>query len=138
MADLDFGKIGLTDAGDWDANTTFGILDGVSDENSYWESLQNNNKAHKPSLSPLWWRKIINGDAIGDAATQAAAAQQAASDASDAATLANQKAAAANSAAQSANEAAEAAMAAVVTAELPAVAVETNVRNIVRNYTPSA
>lgn len=44
----------------------------------------------------------------------------------------------AEAATTSANEAAEAALAAVVTAELPAVATESNVRNIVKNYTPSA
>ena len=143
--DLDFGKIGYTDKGDWSASHNsdngYEYLDGVTKDNCYWISLDNQN-TETPSDSATKWHKALNGKV----ATQAAAdADAAAADARSAATLAidkagqaNTAAQGANSAAQAANEAAQAALDAVVTAELPAVATESNVRNIVKNYTPSA
>ena len=145
MSDLDFGKIGITDQGSWSASYNSGngyeILDAVTYDDCFWISKESGNK-QTPSDSASKWHKALNGK---PAAQAAAAATSAAGDASDAATLANTKAGLANtaaesatSAAQTANEAAEAALAAVVVAELPEVATETAIRNIVRNYTPSA
>lgn len=142
VGELDYGKIGITDKGDFVPGTTVcEELDGVTYDNQYWISLDNNNST-TPSTSSNKWHRALNGKV----ATQAAAdADAAAADARSSATLASNKAGeantaaqGANSAAQAANEAAEAALAAVVTAELPAVATETNIRNIVKNYTPSA
>ena len=114
--DLDFGKIGCTDRGDWSASYNSGqgyeYLDGVTKDNCYWISLDNQN-TETPSDSATKWHKALNGKAD----------------------QANTAAQGANSAAQAANEAAQAALDAVVTAELPAVATESNVRNIVKNYT---
>lgn len=143
--DLDFGKIGCTDRGDWSASYNSGngyeYLDGVTHGNCYWISLDNNN-TQIPSNSATRWHKAFDGTIANTAADNADAA---AADARSAATLAGDKASqantaaqGANSAAQAANEAAHAALDAVVTAELPAVATESNVRNIVKNYTPSA
>lgn len=140
-SDLDFGKIGYTDRGDWSASYNSGngyeYLDGVTHDDCYWISKENNN-TDTPSTSSTKWHRGLNGKV---AAQAAAAATTAAGNANDAATLANTKAGAANdaadaatSAARSANEAAEAALAAVVTAELPAVATESNVRAIVSGY----
>lgn len=143
--DLDFGKIGYTDRGDWSASYNSGngyeYLDGVTHGNCYWISLDNQN-TETPSDSATKWHKALNGKVATDAAAAADAAaadaRSTASLASDKASQANTAAQGANSAAQAANEAAQAALDAVVTAELPAVATESNVRNIVKNYTPSA
>lgn len=143
--DLDFGKIGYTDRGDWSASYNGGqgyeYLDGVTHGNCYWISLDNQN-TETPSDSAAKWHKALNGKVATDAAT---AADAAAASANDAASFAQTKAAEANTAkqsadtaAQAANEAAQAALDAVVTAELPAVATESAIRNIVRNYTPGA
>lgn len=132
--DLDFGKIGYTDRGDWSASYNSGdgyeYLDGVTYDDCYWISLDNDN-TQTPSDSATKWHKALSGKAATQAAT---AANTAAGNANDAATLANQKAELANTAAQSANEAAEAAAAAVVVAELAPVATESNVRAIVSDY----
>ena len=136
--DLDFGKIGITDKGDFVVGTTVcEYLDGVTYDNQYWISLENNNST-TPSTSSNKWHRALNGKPADQAAT---AANEAAEAANDAATLANQKAGLADTkagladqAATSANEAAEAALSAVVTAELPAVALESNVRAIVSGY----
>ena len=143
--DLDFGKIGYTDRGDWSASYNGGhgyeYLDGVTHGNCYWISLDSQN-TETPSDSATKWHKALNGKSATDAAT---AADAAAASANDAASFAQSKAVEANTAieateaaTQAANEAAQAALAAVVTAELPAVATESAIRNIVRNYTPSA
>ena len=145
MADLDFGKIGITDQGVWSASYNSGngyeILDGVTYDDCFWISKESGN-TQTPSDSATKWHKALNGkvatQAADDADAAAADARSAATLASDKAGQANTAAQGANSAAQAANEAAEAALAAVVTAELPAVATETNIRNIVKNYTPSA
>jgi hypothetical protein len=141
--DLDFGKIGYTDRGDWSASYNSGqgyeYLDGVTHGNCYWISLDNQN-TETPSDSAAKWHKALNGKVATDAAT---AADAAAASANDAASFAQSKAVEANTAihateeaTQAANEAAQAALDAVVTAELPAVATESAIRNIVRNYTP--
>lgn len=143
--DLDFGKIGYTDRGDWSASYNSGqgyeYLDGVAHDDCYWISLENNN-TDTPSTSSAKWHRALNGkvatQAAADADAAAADARSAANLASDKAGQANTAAQGANNAAQVANEAAQAALDAVVTAELPAVATESNVRNIVKNYTPSA
>jgi hypothetical protein len=142
--DLDFGRIGFTDKGDWVSNYNNGngyeYLDGVTYANCYWISLDNNN-TQTPSNSATKWHKAFDGTIANTAADNADAAT---ADAISAATLAETKAGqantaaqSANSAAQAANEAAQAALDAVVTAELPAVATESNVRNIVKNWMPS-
>lgn len=142
--DMDFGKIGYTDRGNWSASYNSGngyeYLDAVTYDNCYWISLDNNN-TQTPSSNADKWHKAFDGTIANTAAQNA---NSAASSANSAATLAENKAGLANTAAQSANgaaqtanEAADAAMAAVVTAELPEVATETAIRNIVRNYTPT-
>ena len=136
--DLDFGKIGITDKGDFVVGTTVcEYLDGVTYDNQYWISLENNNST-TPSTSSNKWHRALNGKSADQAAT---AANTAAASANDAATLADQKAGLADTkagladqAATAANEAADAALAAVVTAELPAVALESAVRAIVSGY----
>ena len=142
--DLDFGKIGYTDRGAWSSSYNSGngyeYLDAVTHDSNYWISLDNDN-TQTPSDSASKWRKALDGKTATQAAatanTAATNANTKADLANDAATLANTKAGLADSAAQAANEAAEAAAAAVVVAELPEVATETAVRNIVRNYTPT-
>ena len=145
MADLDFGKIGITDKGDFTpGTTTCEYLDGVTYDNQYWISLEDNNST-TPSTSNNKWHRAIDGKTSATAANNAASlantkaelANTKAELADTKAALAEEKAGDAADAAQAANEAAEAALAAVATAELPAVAVESNIRNIVRNYTPS-
>ena len=143
--DLDFGKIGITDKGDFVVGTTVcEYLDGVTYDNQYWISLENNNST-TPSTSSNKWHRALDGKTSATAANNAATlANTKAGLANDAAELANTKAgladtaaSGADTAAQAANEAAEAALAAVVTAELPAVALESAVRAIVSDYTPS-
>jgi len=83
------------------------------------------------------WSNSIKPWIAGVYATKAEL-QQTLDDAIEAAGNANDAAQAANEAAEAANEAAEAAAAAVVVAELAPVATESNVRAIVRNYSPSS
>lgn len=142
--DLDFGKIGYTDRGDWSASYNSGngyeYLDGVQYGNCYWISKENEN-TQTPSASATKWHKALDGTVANTAADNAdAAAASANSAASFASNKAEQAITAtqnANAAAQTANEAAAAASAAVVVAELPEVSTETAIRNIVRNYTQS-
>lgn len=141
VGEFDYGKIGITDKGDFVPGTTVcEELDGVTYDNQYWISLDNNNST-TPSTNSNKWHRALNGKPADQAATAAnnaaSAANTAAGAANDAATLAETKAGLADTAAQEAHEAAEAAAAAVVVADLPAVATETAIRNIVRNYTPS-
>ena len=132
--DLDFGKIGITDAGDFVPGTTVAsYLDAFTYDSQYWVSLENNNST-TPSTSSNKWKRIVDGKT---AATAAASANTAAALANEKAELADQKASLADDAAETANEAAEAALAAVVVAELPEIALESAVRAIVSDYTPS-
>lgn len=141
VGEYDYGKIGITDKGDFVPGTTVcEELDAVTYDNQYWISLDNNNST-TPSTSSNKWHRALNGKVATDAAT---AADAAAASANDAASFAQTKAGeahtatqGADAAAQAANEAAQAALDAVVTAELPAVATESAIRNIVRNYTPA-
>lgn len=140
MADLDLGRIGMTDKGDFVQGTIYDFLDGVAYDNQYWISKVSSNNTTPATDNPKWHRSL-NGKPADNAAAlaneKAALASEKAALANEKATLAGDKAAEAQQAAQTANEAAEAALAAVVVAELPAVATETAVRNIVRNWTPS-
>jgi hypothetical protein len=138
VGEYDYGKIGITDKGDFVPGTTVcEELDGVTYDNQYWISLDNNNST-TPSTSSNKWHRALDGKTSASAATNAALqANTAAEFANTKAGLANTKAGLADQAATAANEAAEAALAAVVTAELPAVALESNVRAIVSGYTPS-
>ena len=138
VGELDYGKIGITDKGDFVPGTTVcEELDGVTYDNQYWISLDNDNSTTPSTESQKWHRALDGKTAVAAAISAAALANEKAALANEKAGLADTKAGLADAAAQAANEAADAALAAVVTAELPEFALESDVRAIVTGYTPS-
>ena len=118
MAEVTIGKIGVTPRGDWTSGYNSGggydLLDEVKHNHDTWVSKEAANVAEPGTDATKWFQSTDSGSAAYAAATTA------------------------NQAAHDANEAAAAALAAVATAELPAVALESDVRSIVTAYDPDA
>lgn len=91
---IPLGKVAFTDAGTYNAGTTYGRFDFVNTDDSCYLSLQDNNKGHAVTETD-WWKCLARG-------TTATAAAQIAN---EAAALANEKATAADTAAGRVNTA---------------------------------
>lgn len=114
MAQVVIGKVGITPQGDWSSTYNGGngydLLDEVHHDHDAWVSKVANNTAEPGTDATKWFRSTDGGAYVYGLYEDC------------------------QEAIRSANEAAEAALAAVVVAELPAVALESNVRAIVSGY----
>lgn len=96
---ITMGKVGMTPAGRWNANTVYDKLDGVLYNGDYWQSKariidSDVNRGHVPQEGSIWWERMT--DASGAVANTEEATNRA-----------NAATAAANTATANANRAAE-------------------------------
>ena len=93
---IPLGKVAFTDAGTYNAASTYGRFDFVNTDDSCYLSLQDNNKGHAVTETG-WWKCLARGTTATEAARIA----------NEAAALANEKATAADTAAGRVNTAIE-------------------------------
>ena len=110
---IPLGKVAFTDAGTYNAGTTYKRFDFVDTEDSCYLSLQDNNKGHAVTET-AWWKCLARGTKATEAANIANAA----------AALANEKATAADIAAGRVNAAITQANTATTAAQQQAAAAQ--------------